>query len=72
MSNNQNVLLTGSEGLIGKSFIKSAASEYENIFSIDIKNTNKKNYYKCDITKEIQVKKNHKQNFKKKKYRYSY
>ncbi len=57
MSNNQNVLLTGSEGLIGKSFIKSAASEYENIFSIDIKNTNKKNYYKCDITKEIQVKK---------------
>lgn len=55
MSNNQNILLTGSEGLIGKSFINDCASEYKNIFSIDIKKKSKKNYFKCDITKEKQV-----------------
>tara|TARA_Y100000389_G_C17439078_1_gene507454 strand:+ start:252 stop:1004 length:753 start_codon:yes stop_codon:yes gene_type:complete len=57
MINNQNVLLTGSEGLIGKSFVEGCKSEYKNIFSIDIKKKKKKNYFKCDITKENQVEK---------------
>ena len=37
MKNKQNILLTGSEGLIGSNFIKNCHSEYKNIFALDIK-----------------------------------
>mgnify|MGYP001165274132 CR=1 FL=1 len=58
MSENQkNIVITGSEGLLGSSFIKNHASDYNEIFSIDIHKKNKKNYYKCDVTNESQVKK---------------
>ncbi|MDB4084541.1 SDR family oxidoreductase [Candidatus Pelagibacter sp.] len=56
MKNKQNILLTGSEGLIGSNFIKNCHSEYKNIFALDIKKKIKKNYFRCDITSEMEVK----------------
>ncbi|MBD1166875.1 SDR family oxidoreductase [Pelagibacterales bacterium SAG-MED09] len=53
----KNILITGSEGLIGKSFRKFMEKKSKNIFCIDLKNIKRKNYFKCDITNENQVKK---------------
>ena len=53
----KNIVLTGSEGLLGSSFIKNHLNDYKKIFSIDIQKKNRKNYFKCDITNENQVKK---------------
>jgi short-subunit dehydrogenase len=53
---NKNILITGSEGLLGKSFVKFIKSKCKNIFCIDIKNIKRKNYFKCDITNEDEVK----------------
>ena len=35
---NKNILITGSEGLLGKSFVKYIKSKCKNVFCIDIKN----------------------------------
>jgi len=56
MPNKNNILLTGSEGLIGSSFVKQTSESYSNIFAIDIKKIKRKNYFYCDITNETQVK----------------
>lgn len=53
---NKNIIITGSEGIIGKSFQKYCKRKGYNLFCIDIKNINRKNYYKCDITDEKSVK----------------
>ena len=53
---NKNIIITGSEGLIGRSFRKFIQNECKNIFCLDIKNIKRKNYFKCDITNETEVK----------------
>lgn len=53
---NKNIILTGSEGLIGTSYRKFAEKKRHNLFCIDIANIKRKHYYKCDITDEKQVK----------------
>jgi len=54
----KNIILTGSEGIIGKSLVSHLEKKNMNVFKIDIKKKdNKKNYFICDITKEFQVKK---------------
>ena len=54
---NKNIIITGSEGLIGKSLTEHFKKLKANIFRIDIKKKKEKNFYNCDITKESQVKK---------------
>ena len=49
----QKILIIGSEGFIGKSYIKyhkKHNNQNEELFMIDIINIEKKNYFKCDIT----------------------
>ncbi|MDC3158069.1 SDR family oxidoreductase [Candidatus Pelagibacter sp.] len=53
---NKNIILTGSEGLLGKSYRKFAEKKGHKIFCIDIKKVNRKNYFICDITNENEVK----------------
>jgi len=53
----KNIILTGSEGIIGKSLVPHLEKKNMNVFKIDIKkNIKEKNYFSCDITKESQVK----------------
>lgn len=48
----KNILLFGSEGLIGNSFYKFLKKKY-NVICVDLKNTNKKkNFYNADVTDE--------------------
>ena len=54
---NKNIIITGSEGLLGKSFRKFMKKKCKNLFCLDLKDINRKNYYKCDVTDEKQVKK---------------
>lgn len=55
---NKNILITGSEGLIGKNLISFLKKKNHNIFKLDVvKNVREKNYFRCDITNENQVKK---------------
>jgi NAD(P)-dependent dehydrogenase (short-subunit alcohol dehydrogenase family) len=51
----KNIVITGSEGLLGTSFRKFIEKKCKNIFCLDIKDLKRKNYYKCDITDEKQV-----------------
>ena len=54
----KNILVTGSEGIIGKSLVQHLESLNSKVFKIDVKkNIKNKNYFKCDITRESQVKK---------------
>ena len=54
----KNILVTGSEGIIGKSLVQHLERLNSKVFKIDVKkNVKNKNYFKCDITKENQVKK---------------
>ena len=52
----KNILITGSEGLIGKSLVKHFKKLKSNVFKIDIKKKTEKNYTACDITNEDEVK----------------
>ena len=53
-----NILITGSEGMIGRSLANFLKKKKQNIFKIDIKKTqNDKNFFRCDITRECDVKK---------------
>ena len=53
----KNILVTGSEGIIGKSLVQHLERLNSKVFKIDVKkNVKNKNYFKCDITKENQVK----------------
>ena len=55
---NKNILITGSEGLIGKNLTNFLKKKDHNILRLDIaKNVRDKNYFRCDITNENQVKK---------------
>ena len=54
---NKNIIITGSEGLLGKSFRIFVEKKCKNVFCLDLKDIKRKNYYKCDITNENQVKK---------------
>ena len=51
----KNIVLTGSEGLIGRSFRKFAEKKGHKVFCLDLKNIRRKNYYRCDITDENSV-----------------
>jgi NAD(P)-dependent dehydrogenase (short-subunit alcohol dehydrogenase family) len=53
---NKNIILTGSEGLIGKSYRKFAEKKGHKVFCIDIVDIKRNNYFKCDITIENEVK----------------
>ncbi|MDC3042933.1 SDR family oxidoreductase [Candidatus Pelagibacter sp.] len=53
----KNIILTGSEGLIGKSYRSFAEKKGYTVFCIDKKRIKRKNYFYCDITKEKQVSK---------------
>ena len=55
---NKNILITGSEGLIWKNLTNFLKKKDHNILRLDIaKNVRDKNYFRCDITNENQVKK---------------
>ena len=68
----KNIIVTGSEGLLGKNIVKNLQKNYANILMIDIKdktiNKNKKNYYKCDLTNKNSVLRTSKEILKKYKY----
>ena len=68
----KNIIVTGSEGLLGKNIVKNLQKNYANILMIDIKNKtinkNKKNYYKCDLTNKNSVLKISKEILKRYKY----
>ena len=51
------IVITGSEGTIGKSLSNFLNSKKFDVLSIDIKEIQKKNYFKCDINNEEEVKK---------------
>ena len=51
----KNIILTGSEGLIGKSYRSFAKKKGYKVFCIDKKKIKRKNYFYCDITNETQV-----------------
>lgn len=53
---NKNIILTGSEGLLGHSYRKFAEKKGHKVFCLDIANIKRKNYFKCDITIENEVK----------------
>ena len=53
---NKNIILTGSEGLLGNSYRKFAEKKGHKIFCIDKIKLKRKNYYSCDITNEKEVK----------------
>mgnify|MGYP000933100669 FL=1 len=53
----KNIILTGSEGLIGKSYRTFAENKGYTVFCIDKKRLTRKNYFYCDITKEKHVSK---------------
>lgn len=52
----KNILITGSEGLIGKSLAGHFKKLKFNVIKIDIKKKTEKNYISCDITNEEEVK----------------
>lgn len=52
----KNIIITGSNGLIGKALVKGLSKNHK-IIEIDILNKKKKNYFKCDILDEKEVKK---------------
>ena len=51
---NKKIVIIGSEGKVGN-FFKKYLSKKNKIYSIDNLNKKQKNYFKCDITKEIEV-----------------
>jgi NAD(P)-dependent dehydrogenase (short-subunit alcohol dehydrogenase family) len=53
----KNIILTGSEGLIGRSYRAFAEKKGYNLFCIDKKKIKRKKYFYCDITDEKQVSK---------------
>lgn len=52
----KNIILTGSEGLIGKAYRKFAEKKGHKVFCLDLKNIKRNNYFKCNIVDEISVK----------------
>jgi len=51
------IIITGSEGTIGKSLSNFLNSKNFDVLNIDIKEIEKQNYFKCDINNEEEVKK---------------
>ena len=68
----KNIIVTGSEGLLGKNIVKSLIKDKANVLMIDIKNKttnkNEKNYYCCDLTNKNSVLNLSKKILKKNKY----
>ena len=68
----KNIIITGSEGLLGKNIVKNLQKNNANVLMIDIKNKsihkNKKNYYSCDLTNKNSVLNISKEILKKNKY----
>jgi NAD(P)-dependent dehydrogenase (short-subunit alcohol dehydrogenase family) len=53
--NGKTVLITGGLGYLASQFIKAFEDNYCNIIVFDKKKSNKKNFFKCDITKENEL-----------------
>lgn len=53
---NKTVIITGGLGFLGSQFTKAFENNHSNVIILDTKNSNKKNFFKCDITKEVQLK----------------
>ena len=52
----KNILIVGSNGLVGKDLVKYLEKENHNVFKIDIFNRyQEKNFFRCDITNEKEV-----------------
>ena len=52
----KNILIVGSNGLVGKDLVKYLEKENHNVFKIDISNKYQvKNFFRCDITNEKEV-----------------
>ncbi len=49
------IIITGCNGLIGKALSKGLSKKYK-IIGIDLTNINRKDYYKCDILNEKEIK----------------
>ena len=49
------IIVTGSEGIIGKSLVPFLEKKKHVVFKVDKKKLTKKNYFNCDITNESQV-----------------
>lgn len=54
---NKTIIITGGLGFLASQFIKAFEHNSSNIIIIDNKISNKKNYYKCDITNEKKIRK---------------
>ena len=52
---NKTVIITGGLGFLGSQFTKAFENNLSNVIILDTKNCNKRNFFKCDITKEIQL-----------------
>ena len=61
--NTKNIILTGSEGLIGTSFRNYAEKKGYKVFCLDKLKLKRKNYFKCNILNEKEVSKTIKQIF---------
>jgi NAD(P)-dependent dehydrogenase (short-subunit alcohol dehydrogenase family) len=54
----KNIIIFGSSGLIGRNLSNYLEKKKHKVFRVDIKKNHKdKNFFKCDITKELSVKK---------------
>jgi len=51
------IIITGSEGVLGSEISRYLKNKKYFIIDIDIKNVARKNYFKCNINNESQVKK---------------
>ncbi|WP_440907462.1 SDR family oxidoreductase [Candidatus Pelagibacter sp.] len=60
----KNIIIIGSNGLIGKALAKGLSKKYR-VIEVDILNLKKQNYFQCNILNEIEVKKVFSKIFKK-------
>jgi dTDP-4-dehydrorhamnose reductase len=49
------IIITGGLGFLAAQFEKAFEDNLSNVIILDTKNCNKKNFFKCDITKEDQL-----------------
>ena len=51
------IIITGGLGFLGTQFLKAFHDNSSNVIILDKKLSDKKNFFKCDITNEIEIKK---------------
>ena len=50
------IIITGGLGFLASQFTKAFEDNSSNVIILDVKNSNKKNFFRCDITKEDELK----------------